>query len=153
MRTQQKSLVDELIAERKLEELREIIKGKLSQFVDRPKVRNVAARLFAKLTDLWGLTALESRTLVGISKSEQESWLSGDVANLGIVEFEKIACLIGIYSNLFTLYSGHADRVDRWLRRRNDGDLFRGSTPYEFLAGESPNVFYLVRQQLAAETV
>ncbi len=148
-----KSLVDELITDRKIDELREIVKEHLSPHVNQPSVRRVAARLFIKLADLWGLTALEARSLIGISESDQESWLAGDVASLEIKELEKIECLIGIYSNLFTLYSGQADRVNRWMRRRNDGDIFQGNTPYEFLTGASPEIFQLVRQRVAAETV
>ncbi len=153
MLVQQTSVVTKLIDDRKIEKLREIVREYLSRLIEQPSTRKVAVRLFIKLSDLWGLTGLESRSLINITESDQESWLSGDVANLDIEELEKIECLIGIYSSLFTLYSGHADRVDRWLCRRNDGDFFRGSTPYELLKGACPNVFYLVRQQLAAETV
>ncbi len=146
-------LVDELIAERRIEELRGNVSDLLVQFLGRPESRNIAARIYVKLVERWALSTTDAARLIDISTGEYQSWLKGDAENLDVVELEKIQCLVGIYRYLTTLYSGHMDRVERWLCRKNHGDLYRGSSPYELLVGATPNVFYLVRQQLAAQTV
>ena len=147
-----KSTVDELIAERRIEKLRESTADSLRQELDRPKARRVSAKIYQALADRWSLSSAEAAELIGVPELEYRSWCKGNVSNLDLLELEKIHCLMGIYQSLGTLYSGHFDRVDRWLRRRNNGDFYRGKTPYDLLVGASPNVFYLVRQQLAAET-
>ena len=117
------------------------------------KVRDTAARVYIQLAERWALSSKEAAEFIGIANHNYRAWLRGDVESLDVVEIEKISCLLGIYRHLTTLYSGHMDRVDRWLRRQNDGDLYAGNSPYDLLLGASPNVFLLVRQQLAAETV
>lgn len=146
-------MVGELIIERRIEELRESARDALSQILERPKARIAAARIYLKLVDRWELSSVQAASLIGISVSEHRHWLNGDVGSLDILELEKIYYLIGIYQHLATLFSGHFDRVDRWLLRQNHGDLYGGKSPYDLLVGASPNVFLLVRQQLAAETV
>lgn len=147
------SMVDELIAECRIEALRESAADALRQTLDRLKARSVAARIYQKLADRWDLSLAEAAELIGVPEREYRRWCKGKACNLDILELGKIHCLMGIYQHLGTLYSGHFDRVDRWLRRRNDGDFYRGKAPYDLLVGASPNVFYLVRQQLAAATV
>ncbi len=146
-------LIDELIVERCIEELRETVRDLSVQILERPETKNTAARIYVKLVERWALSTVEAARLIDISTGEYQSWLKGDAGNLDIVELEKIQCLIGICRYLTTLFSGHMDRVDRWLCRQNHGDLYRGSSPYQLLVGAPPNVFYLVRQQLAAQTV
>lgn len=146
-------MVKELIVERRIEEIREANSDGVHSLLQQPGVRDVAARVYTKLADRWGLSSKEAAKFIGITDRDYRSWRQGDVESLSVIEIEKISCLLGIYQHLATLYSGHMDRVDRWLCRPNHGDLYCGRSPYDLLVGASPNVFYLVRQQLAAETV
>lgn len=144
--------VDELIAERRIETLREGAADAMRQTLDRPKVRGIAAKIHQKLAGCWGPSAAAAE-LIGAPEREYRRCCKGKARNLDILELERIQCLMGICQSLGTLYSGCFDRVDRWLRRRDNGDTCRGKTPYVLLVGASPNVLCLVRQLLAAESV
>ncbi len=148
-----RSLVDELIAERRVEEFRENIGDKLRLDAGNPEFRRVAGNAFAAMAGEWGLSAVEAAALLSASDREYQKWIAGDFAHVDTEHLEKISCLMGIYRYLATLYSGHFDRVGAWLKRKNAGVLYGGKTPYDLLVGAEANAFHLVRRDLAASTV
>jgi len=146
-------LSDELIAERQIEEFRESIKDGIRLASNQPEFRRVATRVFVSLAGAWGLSPLEASRLVGISAGEYEEWCRDEWESVGPDHIERISCLLGIYMNLCTLYSGHIDRVHRWLRRANNSPLFGGGTPYAFLELADVSLFHRVRREIAGMTV
>ncbi len=146
------SLVDELIKERRIEEFRENIQDALRLGAEEVKFRRLAARAYIGLAGIWVLDQSDAATLLNLSDQDYQDWQEGEFTDLGVDHLEKISCLLGIYRYLFTLYSGHTDRVSAWLCRSNAGVLIAGNTPYEILAGARVEVFHLVRRKLAGAT-
>lgn len=147
------SLADELIGDRQIEEFRFAIRTDVRSMIDEPRVRRVAARVYTRLAEAWGLSDSMTANLILIRECDVRAWQSGDPAGLDADELEKISCLLGIYRNLATLYSGHMDRVDHWLLRDNRGPLFEGKAPFDLLSGASANVYHSVRREVAGATV
>lgn len=150
---EKRRLVDELILDRQIEEFRENIKGDLRHFIDKARVREVAARIYSKLSDNWGLSKPQSAALIGRSEDDLNCWRNDDARSLNVEDLEKISCLLGIYSWLFTLYSGHAERVHRWLLRENHGERYEGKAPFELLSGASANTFQSARRKVTGTHV
>lgn len=153
MNRDSKSLVNELILERHLEEFRESINDDFRGLIKQPRVREVAARIYIKVVSRWELSSKDAAKFIGTSYHDYQAWLWGDAESLDIVELEKIWCLLGIYRHLGTLYSGHIDRADRWIHFQNFDGLFGGRSPYKVLEGSAPDVFHLVLRYVAALTV
>ena len=146
-------LVDELIAECRIEELRECIKGGIDLASENPRFRRVAGRLFIGMVSIWGLSHSQVAELLGVSPAIYGQWENNEFSSINSELIEKISCLIGICKYLDTLYSGKVDRIGRWLSTRNSGAVFDGKSPFELLAGSDPSVFHLVRRTVAAMTV
>src|SRR6202012_4892309 len=86
-----------------------------------------AFTLFLKIAELWGLSAAESRVLLGgrpearffkDQKSPQSARLSHDT-------LARISHLLGIYKAVNMLLP-RAEQADTWVRRANDAPLFKG---------------------------
>lgn len=148
-----RSLVDELIVERRIEEFRGNIDEALRLRADDPNFRRVAGRAYLVMASEWGLTPTEAAELLSTTKNDVENWIAGDYSSVDTEHLEKISCLMGIYKYLSTLYSGHFDRVGKWLRQKNECELYAKATPYDLLAGANASVFHLVRRDVAAWTV
>ncbi len=148
-----RSLIDELINERRIEEFRENIQDALRLSAEDPKFRRVAGRAYVSLAGTWRFSHSQAARFLSISEDDYQAWLGEDFDRLGEVELEKISCLLGIYKYLGRLYSGQVDRIDKWLKRDNSGPLYSGRCPYELLVGADADIFHLVRRDVAAHTV
>lgn len=145
------SLVDELIAERRLEAFQENIKSGLQFTADSEKFRRVACHAYVGLSEVFQLSDTEAAELLGFPTERFQEWVLHDEEPMDAETIEKISCLLGIYKYLSSLYSGQINRMARWLRVANSS--FEGRVPYEVLAGAGTSDFYFVRRTLAAMTV
>lgn len=148
-----KLLSEELIEERMLEQHREDIEGGFQLMADKPKFCRVAARSYISLAGVWGLRQTQAAHFLSIDEDEYRRWIDEDYDRLAPDHLEKISCLLGIYRYLMALYSGHQDRVERWLNQDNDGCVYGGKPPFQLLDGADVSVFYKVRRDLAGATI
>jgi Protein of unknown function (DUF2384) len=95
----------------------------------------VAARVFFRLAELWGLSTEQARVLLGRpSRATLYNWKAGRVAALPHDTVQRISYLLGIHKALQILYSDPA-LADAWVRRPNAA--FGGQSALErMLAGD-----------------
>jgi|GEM_PF-281155 len=88
-----------------------------------------AVKIFLRLTDTWGITNDEKRTLLGgISKATFHNWVKGKVGTLSADQMQRISYCLGIDKGLQTIF---AERVAglRWLKANNHDHPFTGQPP------------------------
>ncbi len=148
------ALVERLIRDRRIKEYRETIKDAMRDAAGNRRFQGVAAHAYVSLARLWRLEEEEASVLLGIPVDVYLRWCEeSDIEDIDVELIEKISCLLGIYRNLYDLFSGNIESVETWLTKPNAGDLFAGSTPFSILANKKPAVFHLVRQRLSADLV
>jgi hypothetical protein len=95
-----------------------------------------AFMLFLKIAELWALTPLEARVLLGslpestfykYQKTPQTARLSHDT-------LARISHLLGIYKAI-NLLLPRAESADAWVRRPNDAPLFKGRSALDYMLG------------------
>ncbi len=144
-------LSDELIAERRIEAFREKIESGLQWMADSKRFRRVACHAYTGLCGVWEIPENDAATLLGITPTRYRKWVANDGEPMDVQVLEKISCLLGIYKDLGTLYSGHLDRTARWFKYPNP--QLDGQAPYDVLAGAEPPTFHTVRRFVAAMMV
>ena len=111
-----------------------------------------AFTLFLKIAELWGLSAAESRVLLGglpestffkYQKSPQSARLSHDT-------LARISHVLGIYKALNVLLP-RAESADAWVRRPNDAPLFKGRSALDYMLGGEFEDIAAVRRYLDRE--
>ena len=95
-----------------------------------------AFALFLKIAELWHLTPVEARVLLGslpestfykYQKAPQSARLSHDT-------LARISHLLAIYKAI-NLLLPRAESADAWVRRPNDAPLFKGRSALDYMLG------------------
>ena len=145
--------LDKLDAERGRERKLETMQDYIVLNSGKEEVKRVAAHAFFNLAKHWALSEEEAANLLDISPEDYQVWQGNNVDSLTEESLEKIACLLGMYKHLATLYSGQRSRMGAWMRRANAGNLYNGETPLHILSQAGVDKFYSVLRQLASATV
>ena len=110
-----------------------------------------AFRTFFRVADAWGLSAAETRTLLGTPpESTFYKWKSGRVGAVSRDVLERISYVLGIYKALQILLPD-PEAADGWVKRPNAAPLFGGRPALERMLSGNVGDLYLVRQYLDAQ--
>ena len=104
---------------------------------DPKKVASAALQAFFNLSERWGLSVSEERTLLGSPpESTFYKWKAEKTAGrLSRDAVERISYLLGIYKDLNILLPS-IRAADEWVRKPNSAPLFHGQSAIErMLAG------------------
>ncbi|MEW8086493.1 MAG: antitoxin Xre/MbcA/ParS toxin-binding domain-containing protein [Candidatus Thiodiazotropha endolucinida] len=111
--------------------------------MDQERVATAALQGFFNITERWGLTAKQQRTLLGEpAETTFFKWKSEKNANrLDSGTLERISCILGIHKALrILLPTEHA--AYEWVKKPNDAPLFRGETALSrMLAGRVADLY------------
>jgi hypothetical protein len=118
---------------------------------DRRSLSGPALRTFFRIAELWGLSAQEQMTLLGLTaRSTYFKWRKGEAAALPKDTLERISYVLGIYKALQILLPD-TRAADEWVRRPNDAPPFGGRPALDrMLSGQVADLF-VVRQYLDAQ--
>jgi hypothetical protein len=118
---------------------------------DRKSLSGPALRTFFRIADLWGLSADEQMTLLGVTaRSTFFKWKKATDTVLPKDTLERISYILGIYKALQILLPDEK-AADRWVKRPNDAPLFSGQSALaRMLSGQVADLF-VVRQYLDAQ--
>ena len=108
-----------------------------------------AIRVFAKIAEKWDLSESQVRSLLGgIASSTLHAWKSNpDKRVLDKNALTRISLVIGIYKMLHTYFGPVADE---WIANPNDGPLFGGVSPIEYMVATDILGMVEVRRMLDA---
>lgn len=110
-----------------------------------------ALRTFFAIAAAWGLSAAETRTLLGSPpESTFYKWKAGKVGQVSRDVLERVSYVLGIYKALQILLPD-APAADTWIRRPNTAPPFGGRPALERMLSGNVADLYLVRQYLDAE--
>jgi hypothetical protein len=110
-----------------------------------------AFRTFFRITEAWGLSAEEQRTLLGIPASSTfYKWKKSPPERLAPDLLERISYVFGIYKALEILLPHDTPRHG-WLHRPNQHPLFGGEPPIRRMLSGQVADLYVVRKHLDAE--
>jgi hypothetical protein len=113
------------------------------------RLASPAFALFLKIAELWDLTPLEARVLLGslpestfykYQKAPQSAHLSHDT-------LARISHLLAIYKAI-NLLLPRAESADAWVRRPNDAPLFKGRSALDYMLGGEFEDIAAVRRYL-----
>ncbi len=118
---------------------------------DRRGLSGPALRTFFRIAELWGLSAEEQMTLLGITaRSTFFKWKKDADAILPKDTLERISYVLGIYKALQILLPDEK-AADAWVKRVNEAPLFAGRSALDrMLSGQVADLF-VVRQYLDAQ--
>jgi uncharacterized protein (DUF2384 family) len=111
-----------------------------------------AFALFLKIAELWALTPLEARVLLGAlpestfykyQKAPHSARLSHDT-------LARISHVLGIFKAI-NLLLPRDESADAWVRRPNGAPLFKGRSALEYMLGGDFEDIAAVRRYLDAE--
>lgn len=107
---------------------------------------------FFNIAREWGLTESQMRGLLGgIAASTLHAWKSSpDKRVLDQDTLTRISLVVGIYKGLHTYFG---DAGDYWITHPNDGPLFGGVVPIDFMVNAGLIGMYEVRKMLDAWSV
>jgi hypothetical protein len=108
-----------------------------------------AIRGFFNIADQWNLNESQLRSLLGgIASSTLHAWKSKpDGRVLDQDTMTRVSLVVGIYKALHAYFGSVADY---WITNPNDGPLFGGITPIEYMIGSGVLGMYEVRRMLDA---
>lgn len=106
-----------------------------------------AIRAFGNIAERWGLNEVQIRNLLGgIASSTWHTWKSNPEGRvLDRDTMTRISLVLGIYKALHTYFGAVADQ---WFTLPNDGPLFGGISPVEFIVNADIPGIYEVRKLL-----
>lgn len=122
----------------------------LAEVGERLRLTPAAVRGVIALADLWRLSASEASALLGdiserswfrLKKREPQDALSQD-------QLMRISLLVGIFKGLRLIFS--RPLADEWVRLPNQGALFGGQPPLEFMIRGGIPAMVRVRQHVDA---
>ena len=118
---------------------------------DRKALSGPALRTFFRIAELWGLSADEQMTLLGLTaRSTFFKWKKATDTVLPKDTLERISYILGIYQALQILLPDEK-AADEWVKRPNDAPLFSGQSALSrMLSGQVADLF-VVRQYLDAQ--
>ncbi len=92
----------------------------------------VALKAFFGITQLWGLSTEQERTLLGVPLATFYRWKRDKDGKLSRDHLERISYVLGIYKALHILLPNNA-AADSWLKKLNNAPLFSGRTALDKL--------------------
>lgn len=106
-----------------------------------------AIRVFTNIAEKWNLSESQIRSLLGgIASSTFHAWKSSPGKRvLDKNAMTRISLIIGIYKALHTYFGSVADH---WITNPNDGPLFGGISPIEYMVATDIIGMYEVRRML-----
>jgi hypothetical protein len=118
---------------------------------DRKALSGPALRTFFRIAELWGLSADEQMTLLGLTaRSTFFKWKKATDTVLPKDTLERISYILGIYKALQILLPDEK-AADEWVKRPNDAPLFSGQSALSRkLSGQVADLF-VVRQYIDAQ--
>ena len=118
---------------------------------DRKSLSGPALRTFFRIADLWGLSADQQMTLLGVSaRSTFFKWKKDPNTTLPKDTLERISYLLGVYKALQILLPDEK-AADDWVKRPNTAPPFGGKSALDrMLSGHVADLF-VVRQYLDAQ--
>jgi len=119
--------------------------------IDRKGLSGPALRTFFRIAELWGLSADEQMTLLGVTaRSTFFKWKKDADAVLPKDTLERISYVLGIYKALQILLPDEK-AADAWVKCTNTAPLFGGRSALDrMLSGQVADLF-VVRQYLDAQ--
>ncbi|MDQ6929312.1 MAG: MbcA/ParS/Xre antitoxin family protein [Candidatus Eremiobacteraeota bacterium] len=116
------------------------------------RLSSIALVTFFRIAGLWGLTALEQRTLLGsIPESTFYKWVKGpQSARLQRDQLDRVSHLLGIYKSINILLP-RPESADKWVRRPNDAALFKGASALDYMLAGGLEHIVDVRRYLDSE--
>ena len=119
--------------------------------LDRRELSGPALRTFFRIAGLWGLSANEQMTLLGLSaRSTFFKWKKNPNVILPRDTLERISYIAGIYKALQILLP-EEKAADAWVKRPNTASPFGGRSALDrMMSGQVADLF-LVRQYVDAE--
>ena len=119
--------------------------------LDRRALSGPALRTFFRIAGLWGLSANEQMTLLGLSaRSTFFKWKKNPDVILPRDTLERISYIAGIYKALQILLPDEK-AADAWVKRPNTASPFGGRSALDrMMSGQVADLF-LVRQYVDAE--
>jgi hypothetical protein len=118
---------------------------------NRKDLSGPALRTFFRIADLWGLSADEQMTLLGVTaRSTFFKWKKDPNTVLPKDTLERISYILGVYKALQILLPDES-AADEWVKRPNSAPLFGGQSALDrMLSGQVADLF-VVRQYLDAQ--
>ena len=150
--TKKLGMTDELIADRRIEEILENLRDANRLGASDARFHLVAPHAYAGMAKLWGLSRSDAGGLLGLSSTEYVEWQNGAHGCLGEEHIRKVFCLIKMFKELDALYSRNLDRVCAWMCRENGGRPFEGNTPYNYFVRSNIDEYLSACRHLAAAT-
>ncbi|WP_022850390.1 antitoxin Xre-like helix-turn-helix domain-containing protein [Limisalsivibrio acetivorans] len=113
--------------------------------VTNKEMASAGFKAFLNITDKWGLTVEQQRTLLGgIPISTFHNWKKQDKLNLDKDKLERISYILGIHKSLRILHRG--DSVYNVIKRNIQNDFFNGESPLDVMLGGRVMDLYHVRR-------
>jgi hypothetical protein len=115
------------------------------------QVAQAGLQAFFNITEGWGLSTEEQRTLLGApAKSTFFKWKGERQGRLSRDTLERISYIMGIYKALHVLLPSARD-ADEWVKRANTAPLFGGRPALEKMLAGNVSDLADVRRYLDAE--
>ena len=110
----------------------------------------VAAKLFVRLADAWGLAVEQRRALLGhVGRQTYYNWAKGKVSALSRDQLERVSLVLGIQKGLKLLFADEASAM-RWFKSPNRDVPFGGQSPLQRMLRGSIDDLYAVRRYIDA---
>src|SRR5687768_9671472 len=96
-------------------------------------------RTFARIVDLWQLSAADAMALLGVdSRSTYYALLkrardSREVEGLSSDQLDRLSYVLGIYEAIRTIFPHSDETRNGWISRANTDSLFAGRAPIEMM--------------------
>lgn len=113
------------------------------------RIATAALLSFFTITERWGLTEEQQRTVPGTpTKPIFSEWRNTTIAmELDAETLTRISYIPGVHKALHTIYCNSVV-ADGWLQRANDNPLFEGRPPMMRLVSGDESDLQLIRQHL-----
>ena len=118
---------------------------------DHTAVSAAVMRTMKNIAREWECPEAEMASLLGMEVTKYRMW-SNDPAQAALdgEQIERASLLLGVYAALVTLFP-LAERQCRWLHHPNQGALFQGRPPIEYLLHGGLSALRALRAYLDAE--
>jgi hypothetical protein len=121
------------------------IQGLFDNPEDRKRLSLSAAIGARNILRIWCVPSASAAILIGVSLSTWDRIRHGQWSGTFTQEqMTRVSLLLGIYRGLQIQFG--EDLGDRWVNLRNNGPLFRGRTPCEFMINEGISGMWQVRR-------
>ena len=113
--------------------LKERLKEAKVEELDPQAVKRVAVKATTRLLGSWGVDNEAAARLVGARSPRTWQRMKGKAwrGELSQDELTRMSALVGLYQGLHVYFG--TELADDWIKLENDGPLFNGSTPLEFM--------------------